>query len=48
MTTSYDPRFWVLGNMQIVGSSLSRKTTWLYRIVRDAPANFRCEDGSPC
>ena len=34
--------------MQIVGPSLSTKTTWLYRIVGDAPANFRCEDGSPC
>ena len=47
-TTTYDPRFRVPGNMQIVGPSLSRKTTWLYRLVRDAPVYFRCEDGSPC
>ena len=47
-TATYDPRFRVPGNMQIVGPSLSGKTTWLYRLVRDAPAYFRREDGSPC
>lgn len=46
--TTYDPRFPVPGNMQIVGPSLSGKTTWLYRVVRDVPAYFRHEDGSPC
>ena len=34
--------------MQIVGFSLSGKTTWLYRLVRDAPVYFRRADGSPC
>lgn len=45
---SYDARFRVPGNMQIVGPSLSGKTTWLYRLVRDAPAYFRRTDGSAC
>jgi len=45
---TYDPRFRVPGNMQIVGPSLSGKTTWLYRLERDAPVYFRREDGSPC
>ena len=46
--STYDPRFRVPGNMQIVGPSLSGKTTWLYRLVRDAPVYFRRADGSPC
>lgn len=45
---SYDPRFRVPGNMQIVGPSLSGKTTWLYRLLKDASHYFRLEDGSPC
>ena len=44
----YDPRFRVPGNMQIVGPSLSGKTTWLYRLVKDAPSYFRLADGEPC
>lgn len=46
--TSYDARLQVPANMQIVGPSLSGKTTWLYRLVRDAPIYFRREDGTPC
>ena len=46
--SEYDPRLRVPGNMQIVGPSLSGKTTWLYRLVRDAPVYFRRADGSPC
>lgn len=45
---SYDPRLRVPGNLQIVGPSLSGKTTWLYHLVRDAPTYFRRTDGSPC
>lgn len=30
-TATYDPRFQVPGNMQVVGPSLSSKTTWLTR-----------------
>ena len=48
MSDEYDPRLQVSGNMQIVGPSLSGKTTWLYRLVRDAPVYFRRADGSPC
>ena len=48
MSDEYDPRLRVPGNMQIVGPSLSGKTTWLYRLVRDAPVYFRRVDGSPC
>ena len=48
VTTTYDPQFRVPGNMQIVGPSLSGKTTWLYHLVRDAPVYFQREDGSPC
>ena len=48
MSDEYDPRLRVPGNMQIVGPSLSGKTTWLYRLVRDAPVYFRRADGSPC
>ena len=48
MSDEYDPRWRVPGNMQIVGPSLSGKTTWLYRLVRDAPVYFRRADGSPC
>ena len=44
----YDPRFRVPGNMQIVGPSLSGKTTFLYNLVKDAPCYFREDDGSPC
>ena len=47
-TTMYDPRFRVPDNMQIVGPSVSGKTAWLFRLVRDAPAHFQREDGSPC
>ena len=48
MSDEYDPRLRVPGNMQIVGPSLSGKTTWLYRLVRDAPVYFRRADGSAC
>ena len=44
----YDPRFRVPGNMQIVGPSLSGKTTWLYRLVKEAPHYFRLANGEPC
>ena len=44
----YDPRLRVPGNMQIVGPSLSGKTTFLYDLVKDAPCYFRGDDGSPC
>ena len=46
MSDEYDPRLRVPGNMQIVGPSLSGKTTWLYRLVRDAPMYFRRADGA--
>lgn len=44
----YDPRFRVPGNMQIVGPSLSGKTTWLYKLLKDASHYFRTSDGKPC
>ena len=44
----YDPRLRVPGNMQIVGPSLSGKTTFFYDLVNDAPCYFRGDDGSPC
>ena len=48
MSDEYYPRLRVPGNMQIVRPSLRGKTTWLYRLVRDAPVYFRRADGSPC
>lgn len=45
---TYDPRFRAPANMQIVGPSMCGKTTWLYRLVRDAPTYLAREDGSPC
>lgn len=48
MSEVYDPRFRVPGNMQIVGPSLSGKTTWLFRLLKDAPQYFRLDNGEPC
>ena len=45
---TYDPRFRVPGNMQIVGPSLSGKTTWLYRLIKDASVYFMDQNGDPC
>jgi len=38
---SYDPRFHVPGCMQIVGPTLSGKTTWLTKLIQDAATHFR-------
>ena len=37
--STYDPRFQVPGNMQIVGPSLSGITTWLHCLVCDMAEN---------
>ena len=34
--------------MQIVGPSLSGKTTWLYRLIKDASVYFMDQNGDPC
>ena len=42
---AYDPRFCVPGNMQIVGPTLSGKTTWLSKLIQDAATYFRDDTG---
>ena len=37
---TYDPRFRVPGSMQIVGPTLSEKTTWLSKLIQDAATHF--------
>lgn len=43
----YNPRFLVPGNLQVVGPSLSGKTTWLYRLLKDTDVYFSRENGDP-
>ena len=40
-----DPRFRVPGSMQNVGPTLSRKTTWLFKLIQDAATHFRDDTG---
>ena len=42
---TYDPRFRVPGSMQIVGPTLSGKTTWLSKLIQDAATYFRDDTG---
>lgn len=42
---TYDPCFHVLGSMQIVGPTLSGKTTWLSKLIQDAATHFRGDTG---
>ena len=44
----YDARIRVPGNMQIVGPSLSGKTTWIYKLLKNFLVYFRNDQGSPC
>lgn len=46
-STGYNPRFLVPGNLQVVGPSLSGKTTWLYRLLKDSNVYFSREIGDP-
>ena len=43
---TYDPRFRVPGSMQIVGPTLSGKTTWLSKLIQDAATYFRGDTGN--
>ena len=42
---TYDARFRVPGSMQIVGPTLSGKTTWLSKLIQDAATYFRDDTG---
>ena len=42
---TYDSRFRVPGSMQIVGPTLSGKTTWLSKLIQDAATYFRDDTG---
>ena len=42
---TYNPHFCVPGSMQIVGPTLSRKTTWLSNLIQDAATHFRDDTG---
>ena len=42
---TYDPRFRVPGNMQIVGPTLSGKTMWLSKLIQAAATHFWDDTG---
>ena len=43
---SYDPRFRVPGNMQIIGPTQSSKTTWWSRLLKSEVTYFRDDEGN--